>query len=503
MAKHYYGRAFVVNDWYLTAYEPIRINGVVKGMLFVGIKEKNYAMIKQIFSSKKYYNDGYPFLVSETGDFIIHPANEGQNFANANFFKQMVQAGSNDFKSEYKWPETDQGRQKTQYFKYFAPYKCYISTSIYNDDLYSRIKTMMYILIFSMVLGIALFYALLSIVLNPVINKIMEMAFTAKAIADGDLTIKINNGRSDEIGMLADALQQMIDRLRDIVGNLVISIQNLAQASEELNDSAQRVSVGSSEQAASAEEVSTAMEEMSAAIHTNADNAYKTRSAASFSRENIKRGNLVVQESVTSMTQIADRIKIINNIAMQTNILALNAAVEAARAGEQGRGFAVVAGEVRKLAEMSRQAADDIFKLSSHGVHVSTQAGTILNDLVPDMERTSEMVDEIAASSMQQQSGTEQINAALGQLTIIVQQNSASAEEMASTAEELTQQADELSKLIAYFKTDEQSVAQPELKRVARDSMPISYAHQQLHSRHHQVKHQPEVSVPELEYEMY
>ena len=139
----YYGRAFVVNDWYLTAYEPIRIDGVVKGMLFVGIKEKNYAMIKQIFSSKKYYNDGYPFLVSETGDFIIHPANEGQNFANANFFKQMVQAGSSDFKSEYKWPETDQGRQKTQYFKYFAPYKCYISTSIYNDDLYLRIQKMM------------------------------------------------------------------------------------------------------------------------------------------------------------------------------------------------------------------------------------------------------------------------------------------------------------------------------------------------------------------------
>lgn len=203
------------------------------------------------------------------------------------------------------------------------------------------------------------------------------------------------------------------------------------------------------------------------------------------------------------MKQIADKIKIVNNIAMQTNILALNAAVEAARAGEQGRGFAVVAGEVRKLAEMSRQAADDIFKLSSHGVHVSTQAGTILNDLVPEMESTSEMVEEIAASSMQQQSGSEQINSALGQLTIIVQQNSASAEEMASTAEELTQQADELSKLIAYFKTDELSVTQLESKKIVREPKLISYAHQQLHSRHHKVKHQPEVSVRELEYEMF
>ncbi|WP_111444428.1 methyl-accepting chemotaxis protein [Breznakibacter xylanolyticus] len=451
----YRGRAWVVNDWYLTAYQPIVMDGMVKGMLFVGVREKNYETLKGIFASKKYYNNGYPFIVDETGTFVIHPNQEGKNMAEASFFQQLKTASPNEFKTEYRWPDNKDGKMKTQYFKYFAPYKCYISTSIYNDDLYARISRLMNVLLIGMVVSLVLFFALLSWVLNPIINKIKEMAAMAKRIAEGDLTVHIVNDRHDEIGVLAIALQQMSERLKDIVSNLNVSIQTLAQASEELNVAAQKVSIGSNEQASSAEEVSSAMEEMASAIDQNAENAYKTSSAATLSSQNIEKGNLIVQETVKSMSQIADKIKNINNIAMQTNILALNAAVEAARAGEHGRGFAVVADEVCKLAEMSRGAADDILKLSSQGVTISTQAGDILNQLVPEMQKTSAMVDEIAASSLQQQSGAEQINVAVNQLSSIIQQNSASAEEMAATSEELTQQAEELSKLIGFFKTDQ------------------------------------------------
>lgn len=451
----YYGRAYVVDDWYLAAYEPIRIDGEIKGMLFVGVKEKEYQMLKDVFSAKKYYKNGYPFLVTEEGDLLIHPNKEGENIGETKFFKQMTGAGASVFKTEYRWPETSDGKLKTQYFKYFEPYKCYISTSIYNADLYERLDKLVVELAIAMVVSVALFFFLFSLMLNPIVNKIAEMAGVAKAIAGGDLTKTVVPTRHDELGTLETALQQMNGKLREIVGNLVVSIQTLAQASEELNDAAQRVSTGSSEQAASAEEVASAMEEMSSAIHLNAVNASKTQTVASEANTSVEKGNLVVQDSVVAMVQIADKIKIINSIAMQTNILALNASVEAARAGEHGRGFAVVAGEVRKLAELSRSAAEEILSLSANGVAVSTQAGDILKSIVPQMQITAEMVDEIATSSMQQQSGADQINAALNQLSVIVQQNSASAEEMASTSEELTGQAEELRKLIAYFRTDQ------------------------------------------------
>lgn len=278
----------------------------------------------------------------------------------------------------------------------------------------------------------------------------------AESIANGDLTANVREvdlTRGDEIGRLSKALNRMTLKLRETIGYVTESTTTIAQASREMSNAAQRISTGANEQASSAEEVSSAMEEMAGSINQNAENANKTRITTHQSTQNIIKGNDIVQQTVESMDQIGLKIKAINSIATQTNILALNASVEAARAGEHGRGFAVVAAEVRKLAEMSKKAADDIINVSSQGIRVSQEAGHLLNDIVPEIQQSADLVEEIAASSLQQKSGADQINYAIAQLSMITQQNAADAEEMAGTSEELSAQSEELKRLMDFFKT--------------------------------------------------
>ncbi len=296
------------------------------------------------------------------------------------------------------------------------------------------------------------------------------VSFSAK-VAEGDLTAALEINRGDEIGKLADALRRMVERLSEVIANVRAAADNVAAGSGELSNGAQGLSQGATQQASAAEEVSSSIEQMGANIRQNSDNAFQTEKIAMKAAENAREGGKAVAETVSAMKEIAGKTNIIEEIARQTNLLALNAAIEAARAGEHGKGFAVVASEVRKLAERSQKAAGEIGKLSGHSVLIAEKAGVLLSQIVPDIQKTAELVQEISTASGEQNSGVEQINKALLQLDQVIQQNAASAESLAGTAEEMNGQAEQLQGAIGYFKTGE-AAAKETAKRAAKAGLP-------------------------------
>ena len=278
----------------------------------------------------------------------------------------------------------------------------------------------------------------------------------AQELSEGNLEADLDVHQEDEIGVLAQTLQAMSANLKEIVADVKEASNNVASGSEELSASAEEMSQGASEQAASAEEVSSSMEEMASNIRQNADNSSETERIAIQSAEDAEAGGQAVSETVTAMREIAEKINIIEEIARQTDLLALNAAIEADRAGEHGKGFAVVASEVRKLAERSQNSAGEISKLSASSVAVAERAGEMLQRILPGIQKTAELVQEISAACREQDSGAEQVNKAIQQLDDVIQRNASASEEMASTSEQLSGQAEQLISTMAFFKVNGQ-----------------------------------------------
>ncbi|QEN03920.1 methyl-accepting chemotaxis protein [Thiospirochaeta perfilievii] len=449
--KTFYGRAYVVNDWFLTAYEPIYVNGKIEGILYVGIKEKDYSFLKNVFNKKSYYGEGYPFLIDSTGEFIIHPSLEGDNFKNSVFFRQIVSASNGEYKSRYKWPESREGRWKYQYFKYFAPYDSYICVSIYESDLYRYINKFLYIITVSVIISIFLFLITFSNILKPIIRNIIKAMDFSIAISKGDLSKEISVRNKDEIGQLIEALNQMKLNLRSIINEITDGADSILDSSKNLNSQSDKVSSGAILQSSSVEEISTTLEEFGANIQQNENSSRLSEDLTEAATLGISQCYGSTKLFVNSMKEIAEKIIIISDIANQTNILALNAAIEAARAGEAGKGFAVVAAEVTKLAQRSKSAAQDIEELTRVGVDLSSKAGDQLSVILPDMEKSSLLVHQISGATQEMNIGIKQINIAITQLNKVSQDNAGTSEGLLGHAKDLEFQAELLKESVGIF----------------------------------------------------
>jgi methyl-accepting chemotaxis protein len=357
-----------------------------------------------------------------------------------------------------------------------------------RGDQVIRASNYLVIIIIAAGILIAIFLGLF--ITRSITGGITRGVSLAEEIAQGDLTVNVDSeiaNQKDEIGQLGRALQLMIEKLRGIIGDIVSGADNISSASTEMSSSSQQMSQGATEQASSAEEVSSSMEEMVSNIQQNTDNAQQTEKIAQNVSSGIRKVGESADESLESIRNIASKINIINDIAFQTNILALNAAVEAARAGEHGRGFAVVAAEVRKLAERSKIAADEIVALATRSVKVTEESGKLMGDLIPDIEKTARLVQEITAASLEQNSGADQINNAIQQLNQIIQQNAAVSEEMATSSEELSGQAEQLKDTVSYFTIDldrnYRKSAMPKAGKMQKPSVPFKNKKVEVHAQ--------------------
>jgi methyl-accepting chemotaxis protein len=417
--------------------------------------------------SMRYEDKDYFWINDMHPTMIMHPFNPALNGKDLSEYKDpegtklfvdfvdIVKKQNAGF-VHYLWPKPGAQKpvRKVSYVKGFAPWGWIIGSGIYLDDVDAIFWSEARKNIFALAIMLCIFGVIAWQITQSITRPLDEAVAVSNRLSEGNLNIAIGITGSDEPGQLLRAMKNMIERVKIVIADVKTAAENVAAGSQQMSAGSEQMSQGATEQAAAAEEAAASVEEMHTTILQNADNVLRTEKIAMKSSADALESGKAVTEAVMAIKEISVKISIIEEIARQTNMLALNAAIEAARAGEHGKGFAVVATEVRKLAERSQTAARDIGKLSKSSFEVAERAGSMLTKLVPDIQKTSELMQEISASTKEQATGADQINGAIQQLNLVIQQNAGTAEEISSTSEELSSQAEQLQDTIKFFNVD-------------------------------------------------
>jgi len=436
------------------ASSPIVINGEIQGVFFavIDLTVFNTNYIDPIVVGSK----GYAYMCNSAGTVLAYPDKEkilNLDLKKYNFGKEMISLKNGEIEYVFN------GIKKTGFVRTSDDSGWIVCVTADDKDIFKGISHLLTVSIIITFLILALGITIIVFLTRSIVKPIKLNSVYADNLAMGDLTFKFDQkmlSSEDESGDLAKSFFSLIEKLSAVVTEVQLASHHVAQGSQQLSNTAEQISQGASEQAATSEEVSSSMEEIGSSIKQNADNASKTQKIASKAASDAEIGGMAVVETVEAMNSIAEKIKVIEEIARSTNMLSLNAAIEAARAGEHGKGFAVVASEVGKLAANSQKAAKEILELAQTSVQKANNAGEKIQAIVPDIKLTAELVQEILDSSLEQNAGAEQINQVILQLDQVIQTNASAAEESASMSEELSSQAEKLIEMIDFFKVNHQ-----------------------------------------------
>ena len=393
---------------------------------------------------------GFAFILDQTGDLVLHPVYEGENLTQDNkAFKKIFEEKNGVQK--YISPKT--GTMKITVYKYHEKTGWIICSTAFKEIVIGdRIQAVMKNIIIVSFIMIFVCVIILSLVLGNILNPIKYIVSGLEKLSNGQLDVSINVKRDDEIGKIAKTFNNTVAKLSEVILTVLKSTEVVSSESAQISSISNEVAQGANKQAASAEQISATVEELNSNTQASSSNLKDTQQISQSSLKLLNEGSDSIFKSLDSIKQIGEKINIISEISFQTNILALNAAVEAARAGEYGKGFAVVAGEVKKLAEKSNVSAEEIISISSEGVKLSEKARTNTKDILPEIEKTSNLIDELSSAMEEQTSGLSEVSNAIFELSDVSQQNAASAEEMAASAENLSENANILKQAISFFK---------------------------------------------------